>query len=833
MKNKTLQIRLLSFFSPIFLFLIVLALLKILPFGDKTLLSLDLNSQYLTFFSYLKEIVHDPSAIFYSFSKTLGGENFGLITYYCLSPLNFISLFFSTKYLPIAITIIILLKIGLAGFSFNYFIDNKKYTSLLFSTSFALMSFFVTYYSNLPWLDSIILLPIIAKGIDKLILQSKPLLYIVALAFSIIFNYYIGFMLCIFSFIYFLYKLILSESLSKNQLYKIFINYFLSSLLVVGLSSIILIPTYYSLQSNKQILDLNRFEFKLNMSLIDLISKLIIGSFDFNEIIRGLPNIFCGSLIILCNFMYFSSTSRSKKEKLISILILLIFIVSFMIQPLNLVWHGFSNPNWFPFRYSFIFSFFLIYFGYHGFVDYQNNNYNKKIYFTLTFTYMIIISFLFTQAYAYLNNTKIVITLLIIFTAFIIFLINKPKYLFIIVAIELTLNVYLILKELKFESFTEYKNFVNQYQPLIDKANELDNGFYRLEKTNYRSHNDPLLLGYNGISHNSSAETNKTRYYLSSILGYGSEDNWAHYNSGTTYSNDSLLSVKYLLTSEDLSIGYENIVDVNGIKLYKNMYALPLGVVVSEKVYQSDLQEFSWFSNQNSIWKSLSSNYSLDIMQHLEIGEIILHDLTQINNDTLTFNSNGENPFIEIKINPLKHSPIYLYMNSSNEKQVEIFANSQFIGNYFTYGQHQVLRIGEFDTNEDLTIRIQLLEDSLNIDYLNIFYQDMDIFNQYYREITNDVFEISNLKQGYISGNINASKDGIMMLNIPYDQGWKVKLDGKPIDTNSALNLFLSFPIEQGTHTISLYYLPRGIIKGVTISLISIFALIIFLKKNN
>ncbi|MEG0034396.1 MAG: YfhO family protein [Bacilli bacterium] len=833
MKNKTLQIRLLSFFLPIFLFLIVLALLKILPFGDKTLLSLDLNSQYLTFFSYLKEIVHDPSAIFYSFSKTLGGENFGLITYYCLSPLNFISLFFSTKYLPIAITIIILLKIGLAGFSFNYFIDNKKYTSLLFSTSFALMSFLVTYYSNLPWLDSIILLPIIAKGIDKLISQSKPLLYIVALAFSIIFNYYIGFMLCIFSFIYFLYKLILSESLSKNQLYKIFINYFLSSLLVVGLSSIILIPTYYSLQSNKQILDLNRFEFKLNMSLIDLISKLIIGSFDFNEIIRGLPNIFCGSLIILCNFMYFSSTSRSKKEKLISILILLIFIVSFMIQPLNLVWHGFSNPNWFPFRYSFIFSFFLIYFGYHGFVDYQNNNYNKKIYFTLTFTYMIIISFLFTQAYAYLNNTKIVITLLIIFTAFIIFLINKPKYLFIIVAIELTLNVYLILKELKFESFTEYKNFVNQYQPLIDKANELDNGFYRLEKTNYRSHNDPLLLSYNGISHNSSAETNKTRYYLSSILGYSSEDNWAHYNSGTTYSNDSLLSVKYLLTSEDLSIGYENIVDVNGIKLYKNMYALPLGVVVSEKVYQSDLQEFSWFSNQNSIWKSLSSNYSLDIMQHLEIGEIILHDLTQINNDTLTFNSNGENPFIEIKINPLKHSPIYLYMNSSNEKQVEIFANSQFIGNYFTYGQHQVLRIGEFDTNEDLTIRIQLLEDSLSIDYLNIFYQDMDIFNQYYREITNDVFEISNLKQGYISGNINASKDGIMMLNIPYDQGWKVKLDGKPIDTNSSLNLFLSFPIEQGTHTISLYYLPRGIIKGVTISLISIFALIIFLKKNN
>ncbi|SJZ57566.1 YfhO family protein [Anaerorhabdus furcosa] len=833
MKNKTSQIRLLSFSSPIFLFLIVLALLKILPFGDKTLLSLDLNSQYLAFFSYLKEIVHDPSAIFYSFSKTLGGENFGLISYYCLSPLNFISLVSPTKYLPIAITFTILIKIGLAGLSFNYFVDNKKYTSLLFSTSFALMSFFITYYSNLPWLDSIILLPIIAKGIDKLISQSKPLLYIISLTFSIIFNYYIGFMLCIFSLIYFLYKLVLDDELTKKQIYKILANYILSSLLAVGLSSIILLPTYYSLQSNKQILDLNRFELKFNMSFFDLISKLVIGSFDFNEIIRGLPNIFCGSLIILCDFMYFSSTARTKKEKLASLLVIMIFITSFIIQPINMVWHGFSTPNWFPFRYSFIFSFFLIYFGYLGFRDYQNRKCNKRLYLILTFIFILTIALLLTHSYLYLNNLKIAITIIIVLVLLTCFLLNKTKYLFIIVAIELTLNGYLILKELKFESFTEYKYFVDQYQPLIDKANELDNGFYRLEKTNYRSHNDSLLLSYNGISHNSSAETNKTRYYLSSILGYSSEDNWAHYNSGTTYSNDSLLSVKYLLTGEDLSIGYENIVDVNGIKLYKNMYALPLGVVVSEKVYQSDLQEFSWFSNQNSIWKSLSSNYSLDIMQHLEIGEIILHDLTQINNDTLTFNSNGENPFIEIKINPLKHSPIYLYMNSSNEKQVEIFANNQFIGNYFTYGQHQVLRIGEFDTNEDLTIRIQLLEDSLNIDYLNIFYQDMDIFNQYYREITNDVFEISFLSQGYISGNINASKDGIMMLNIPYDQGWKVKLDGKPIDTNSALNLFLSFPIEQGTHTISLYYLPRGIIKGVTISLISIFALIIFLKKNN
>ena len=34
------------------------------------------------------------------------------------------------------------------------------------------------------------------------------------------------------------------------------------------------------------------------------------------------------------------------------------------LEVINKIWHGFQNPNWFPYRYSFVFIFLLIYIAY-------------------------------------------------------------------------------------------------------------------------------------------------------------------------------------------------------------------------------------------------------------------------------------------------------------------------------------------------------------------------------------------------------------------------------------------------------------------------------------
>ncbi|MCT0222271.1 hypothetical protein EFM32_11695, partial [Lactiplantibacillus plantarum] len=52
------------------------------PFGSSSLLTVDLGQQYVDLFSYFRHtLLHDPSAFFYSFSKTIGGEMVGVWAY--------------------------------------------------------------------------------------------------------------------------------------------------------------------------------------------------------------------------------------------------------------------------------------------------------------------------------------------------------------------------------------------------------------------------------------------------------------------------------------------------------------------------------------------------------------------------------------------------------------------------------------------------------------------------------------------------------------------------------------------------------------------------------
>ena len=119
--------------------------------------------------------------------------------------------FFDKYSIPEFIFLINIIKIGLSGFtSYHYFkntFKGKESTSLVFSIVYALMAYNIVYSQNIMWLDGVYLLPIIFLGIDKLIEKEKPVLFCISLAFSIFCNYYIGYMSCIGSLVYFIYKL--------------------------------------------------------------------------------------------------------------------------------------------------------------------------------------------------------------------------------------------------------------------------------------------------------------------------------------------------------------------------------------------------------------------------------------------------------------------------------------------------------------------------------------------------------------------------------------------------------------------------------------------------
>jgi len=162
---KKILLYFLAFFIPALVLFITFIYLKIYPFGENTYLPVDAYDQYVSFLKYFKNIFLGDNGIFYSLGKSIGGEVYGLIAYYLLSPFNFISLFFEDSYMPVGFAIILTLKTATAGLTFMYYLNrNKKadFKNLIFSISYALCSYVITYGFNIMWLDAVILLPLLA-----------------------------------------------------------------------------------------------------------------------------------------------------------------------------------------------------------------------------------------------------------------------------------------------------------------------------------------------------------------------------------------------------------------------------------------------------------------------------------------------------------------------------------------------------------------------------------------------------------------------------------------------------------------------------------------------
>ena len=231
----------------------------------------------------------------------------GLAYYYLISPFNLILLLFPSNMITEAIFIMTLLKVGACGLTASIFINKTfkiKYASVIFSTAYALSAYNIAYQQNIMWLDGVILLPVILMGIDRIIEKNKSLLYIITLFLAITTNFYIGFIICIFSCIYFAYRGILK--LNKGEILKRILIFIGSSAMAGALSAIVAIPVLYALQGGKATLSLENLIPKLNFSLFDLISKLYPGAFKGDkDMLSGLPNIYCSVFIILLVMLFF------------------------------------------------------------------------------------------------------------------------------------------------------------------------------------------------------------------------------------------------------------------------------------------------------------------------------------------------------------------------------------------------------------------------------------------------------------------------------------------------------------------------------------------------
>ena len=236
--------------------------------------------------------------------------------------------------------------------------------ALLLSVLYALTAYNFVYYSNVMWLDGVILIPLIGLGIVNIVKHKSPLLYIISLALAIITCWYIGIMLCMFAVFFFLAEFF--STFSKRHKNKKTLLVFVVGSLIAGIVAIGFWATALSsILGTKGSSSFSNLPVTLRQfySFFKIERGLIYQSYSGMEDINGQAiNFYVGALPVVLVVLYFFNPRFTLQQKGSAFLLLALYVFAFFNKGLDHIFHGGPPPNWFPGRYAFVFSFLLVYY---------------------------------------------------------------------------------------------------------------------------------------------------------------------------------------------------------------------------------------------------------------------------------------------------------------------------------------------------------------------------------------------------------------------------------------------------------------------------------------
>ena len=667
-----------AFCIPALLVFIAYVIFGVYPFGDRSVLTLDLNGQYVYYFENIRKSFWEGESLLYSWSRNLSGGYQGVIGYYLASPFTFIVILMPRKLIVEALMLMQLCKIGACGLTFAIFAQKSKgvkpLNSVIFGTMYALSAFMVIQLIDPMWVDGPIFLPLIILGVEYLVDDGRKLNYIIPTALMFIANFYIGFMVAIFVALYFVYYVFFGTERKFKDIgdhLKVWGRMILATAVVLMCSYIMIMPVYNALALGKFDFSVPDYSFKTMFNPVELLPTLLPNQYysvnvDEGTRMYGRPEIYCGVLTFILAPLYFCNKKINRNKKIGSGLMLFVMFFCMWIKPLNMMWHGGQDPNWLPYRYSFIVSFILVAMAAEVFAHLDDYKMSLKVP-AIVFAGIALVAFIFTtmmpsfnyneEKYKYAALTPYTQSVEIngetrnhLFLGTIVFgLILAGLYLYLVylishakgkkqkngisiilaglVIFEAGYNtfdtIFKIDKEVYYSSKASY-NEIMSAPDVMAEVEKIDDGFYRSEKTYFRNSNDNQAYGIKGISHSSSVMNARIIRFIET-LGYSTKSYETRYDGNTPIS-DSLLGIRYVLddpmltadTNKKLlspyyqkigSTTYMKEKEQRAVDIYENVDALPIGFMADDDILRlSYLGNDNPFNSMNNFLSSMTGN---------------------------------------------------------------------------------------------------------------------------------------------------------------------------------------------------------------------------------
>ena len=283
----------------------VYILQDVAPFGRNSMLTVDFFHQYGPMLAEFFDRIHSGESLIYSFNTGLGLPFFRNFFNYLSSPLNILIFLFKRKDLIMSYSFIIGIRSIISAITMSYYLrkkfDTKTPTLIGLGLLYAYSAYFTAYYWNIMWLDGLIFLPLIILGIENIINKNNGILYTTSLTIMLFSNYFIGYMICIFSCIYFLaYLIIKTKKIKLKKLLKTLGLFTICSLIAGALNAWALIPMFEALTSTNATMGSVPTSQYYAFTIPEFFKNHLTGvtSTVFASDISNSPNVSCGILSI-------------------------------------------------------------------------------------------------------------------------------------------------------------------------------------------------------------------------------------------------------------------------------------------------------------------------------------------------------------------------------------------------------------------------------------------------------------------------------------------------------------------------------------------------------
>ena len=852
---------LLSFFIPFLLMVVGLEALHVDPFGQHTLAVSD-GKFYLNTELFFGRLLKGQENFLYSFDNGLGGNEWSHLSWGGFSLGGLLSFFATLETIPILFTWICTVNMAFCGLTMYLFLaglHGHRFSNLIFSTSYALMGFSVVNCFQALFFIGPQLLPLMALGLVKLVRRQSPLLYILSLAVCIFFNFYFGFHLCVASVLFFLTFLYVRHGELKGKVRGLFGTWAASSVIAGLLAAPMWLPALKAFSGGGRLAQtgLEEYTFRENMPFLQIFSKLFSGANSTDEMINGLPNIFCGVLTVALMILYFMDREIDPRRRRAAAGVLGFYLLTFYLPALTLLMHGGTHTNWFPYRYSYIFSFLLIGLAAREFqhLDALTFRDAKKCGAALLIGTVLV----FSTSYEFVSGGAVVLDLALLLLMWLGCRLHRDRpnkmtgralsaFLLLMVSVNLLGNYVLSIPKMwDWELDIERYNYnILVSGAMIDAIHRNDTGVFRMEREDSASGTagmDPYLFNYSGVSHSGPAERSFIHNNLCR-LGINWYDMRHWYSRGVPAATDALLGLKYLISDRDLAAekGYELRTTANETGIYQSPYYLSPSILANTACIDVKLGSDA-FDNLNRVWRAMTGG-KRDIFTEQRDVTFTLHNSTadhtvtsaELRDDAAdknTADNDGDSrteTYIEYSFIATRDGPIYVFDASVPDSELgSTVPIIKFCGVYLA-GDTVT---GTFDVSGT-----DYLTDALFRDVCanQVFASaDNGVLAEYAEALNRRDCTFNVLHENDLTGTFTAEEGRRILFTIPWDEGWTCTIDGEKVSIDKTWDLFMSVEAPAGSHTYEMKFFPAWMNYGLILSgaaLAGLAALLMVLRRK-